>query len=307
MTKRKIIGLIIVFVVFCIIGRVLYQNWSKVPFEELRFNVGFLAISYVFKFFAFVLGSLGWVFVLKSLGAKLPLKRALRINSVSSLGRYVPGKVWAFLGQVYLAKRDKIPASKTMVSVLLSTTLSILSALIIFSASLVFLVNKGMPNQIYLALILIPLCFIALHPHILPKIVNWGLRKMKKGVIEFNFNYARILKLLGVYCLNWIAQSFCFFFLIRSFYPISISVYPPLLGINSLAWVVGFLSFIVPGGLGIREGIQSFLLKFFIPLPVGIIAALLGRIWAIIGMLIFFAIFAGGLKMPMKEEALEMK
>ena len=284
---KKIVAIAIVLVVFFFIGKALYQNWSKVPFEELKFNVGFLAISYAFQFCYFVLGALGWVLILRSLGVQLPLKRAIQITSVSSLGRYVPGKVWAFLGQVYLVRRDNISAYKTLVSVALSTILSVLSALIIFLAPLATLANKGLPNQVYLALILIPLCFIVLHPKILPKIINWGLKKLKREPIEFNFNYGYILKLLGVYLVNWVVQGFCFFFLIRSFYPIPLPVLPPLLGINSLAWIIGFLGFIVPGGLGIREDIQSFLLKFFIPLPVGIIAAILGRIWAIIGMLIF--------------------
>lgn len=303
---RKLAAVIVIFAVFFFIGKVLYQNWSRVSFEELRFNIGFLAISYIFQFSYFVLGCLGWILILRGLDAELSLKRAIQIISVSNLGRYIPGKVWAFLGQVYLAKRDDIPAHKTLVSVLLSTILIILSAALIFSASLAFLVKKGLPNQIYLALIFIPLCFIALHPRTLARIVNWGLKRLKRESIEFNFDYARILRLLGVYCVSWIAQGACFFFLIKSFYPITISAFFPLLGINSIAWIVGFLSFFVPGGLGIREGIQSFFLKFYIPLPIGIIAALLYRIWAIIGMIIFFAIFARGLRVPMKKESLRM-
>jgi uncharacterized membrane protein YbhN (UPF0104 family) len=83
---------------------------------------------------------------------------------------------------------------------------------------------------------------------------------------------------------------------------VPISAYPPLVGINALAWTIGFFSFIVPGGLGVREGIQSFFLKFFLPLPVGIVAALLYRIWAIIGMLVFFSIFGRGLKKAVTKE-----
>lgn len=300
---RKIAAVVIILVTFFFIGKVLYQNWSMVPFKQLEFNIGFLAISYVFQFSFFVLGAVGWVLILRRLGIHLPLRRALQIMSAAKLGRYIPGKVWAFVGQVYLAKRDDIPAHTAMVSVLLSTILSVLSALVIFLVSLVSLADKRLPHQAYLALLLIPLCFIVLHPSIMSKIVNWVLKRVGRELITFDFDYARILRILGVYCLNWVAQGFCFFFLIRSFYPIPVSAYLPLVGINSLAWTIGFLSFIVPGGLGVREGIQSFFLKFFVPLPVGIIAALLYRIWAIIGMLIFFGIFAGGLKTAEAKES----
>ena len=37
-----------------------------------------------------------------------------------------------------------------------------------------------------------------------------------------------------------------------------------------------------------REGLQSMLLEFFLPFSVGVIAAVLYRVWAIAGMLVFF-------------------
>jgi len=293
---RILAAAIIMCLTFFFIGKSLYHNWSKVPFEELRFNVGFLVISYAFQFAFFVLGAIGWMLILRRLGVRLPLRRAIEITSAAKLGRYVPGKVWAFLGQVYLAKRDAVPTRKALVSVLLSTILSVLAALLMFLFSLIFFTHEKLPAQVYVALLLIPLSFVFLHPTILSKTLNWLLKRLKRDTIALDFSYVEMLEPLGVYCLNWVAQGFCFFFLIRSFYPIPISAYLPLMGINALAWTIGFLSFVVPGGLGVREGIQSFFLKFLIPLPVGIIAALLYRIWAIIGMLVFFAIFARGLK-----------
>jgi uncharacterized membrane protein YbhN (UPF0104 family) len=69
-----------------------------------------------------------------------------------------------------------------------------------------------------------------------------------------------------------------------------------LIGINAIAWIVGFLSLPVPGGLGVREGVLVTLLQVFVPLPVSIIAALLARVWAILGMVVFFGVFVGVLR-----------
>jgi uncharacterized membrane protein YbhN (UPF0104 family) len=298
---RKVAAAVIVLVAFVFMARALYQNWSRVPFGDLEFRIEFLLISYLFQFAFFVLGGVGWTLVLRRLGVRFPFRRSIEIMSVAKLGRYLPGKVWAFLGQIYLAKRDSVPAHTATVSVLLSTVLSVLSALFLFLVSLIFLVNRGLPRGVYLSLLLIPICFIVLEPRVLSRTLNWLLKRLGRKEVQFSFGYLRMLEVLAVYCVNWICQGFCFFFLIRSFYPISLSHYLPLVGINSLAWTIGFLVFIVPGGLGVREGLQSLLLRLFLPFSVGVIAALLYRIWAIVGMLIFFAIFGRGLRKTLEE------
>ncbi|MCK4596206.1 flippase-like domain-containing protein [candidate division WOR-3 bacterium] len=293
---KKFLGPTVVLIVFVFIGRSLYINWTQIPFQELSFNFGFLAISLVLQISYFTVISLGWKLVLKNLNEKISLKNAIQIHAITQFGRYVPGKFLAPLGKVYFAKRLGISGYKTFVSIVLETILSILSALIIFSISLIWFIDKGLPRQIYLMLFVIPLCLIALHPGVLPRIVNWGLKILKKESIKFTLHYSRILQLLLIYFLNWIIYGFCFYFLIKSFYPIAYSVLLPLLGSNAIAWIIGFLSFIVPGGLGIREGILSFLLKYLIPTSIGIISALIWRVWVIIGMFIFIAIFAKGFK-----------
>lgn len=52
-----------------------------------------------------------------------------------------------------------------------------------------------------------------------------------------------------------------------------------MIGIYVMAWTVGFLSFIAPAGLGIREGALSFLLSTLLPEATAIFIALLSRFW----------------------------
>jgi len=47
----------------------------------------------------------------------------------------------------------------------------------------------------------------------------------------------------------------------------------------AFAWIVGFLSFLTPGGLGIREGLLSLLLSRYMPTPQATLVALLCRVW----------------------------
>ena len=47
----------------------------------------------------------------------------------------------------------------------------------------------------------------------------------------------------------------------------------------AFAWIIGFLSFLTPGDLGIREGLLGLLLANYIPIQQATLAALLCRVW----------------------------
>lgn len=47
----------------------------------------------------------------------------------------------------------------------------------------------------------------------------------------------------------------------------------------AFTWIVGFLSFLTPGGIGIREGLLGLLLANYMPAPQATLVALLCRVW----------------------------
>lgn len=61
-------------------------------------------------------------------------------------------------------------------------------------------------------------------------------------------------------------------------------------GAFSGAMVLGFLAVIVPGGLGVREGVLVFLLSSSMPLPVTTLVALLYRLWFTLVEVVLFGI-----------------
>ncbi|MBN1756312.1 flippase-like domain-containing protein [bacterium] len=293
---HKILIIIVVLLIFFFIGKAFYHNWQKIPFDELKFNPFYLGLSFFLLSGSIVITSLSWSRVLFELGENMPLVKALQIHSVSQMGRYVPGKFMAPLGKIYLAKKIGIPASTSLVSIIFHTIFVLFSALILFAISLGFLARQELPDAIYLGLLLIPLCIIALHPRINSIIINQGLKILKKPPIKVKFKYTRSLRILCLYILSWASQGGALFFLIKSFFSsLDLLNIFPIIGIQSIAWVVGFISFFVPGGIGVREGILSFFLKFYVPVSIGVMSALLYRIWTIIIIVIFALVFSKGL------------
>jgi len=277
---RVILGVIVVGATFYfLIGR-LVADWNKVPWQDIHLNVPLLVIAFIVLLLGYIpVFGLTWKVLLAGLGAKLPAVKAIAIIAVSQLGKYVPGKVWFTLGRIYLAKRHGIPESKSAVSAFMEIGFALLTALMLFAVSLLFLPAGRAPAQAYLAFVLVPLCLLIIYPPLLRRIVNFILRRLRQPAIDIRLSFGRIAALVGLYLSMWLAQGLGFFILINSFYRIPMAELPVVVGGYALAWILGFLVLISPAGLGVREGIMTFALRLIMPEPVAIIAALLGRVW----------------------------
>jgi hypothetical protein len=79
--------------------------------------------------------------------------------------------------------------------------------------------------------------------------------------------------------LFWVSLGTGFFLLADSFFNFSHKLWPAMVGVFSLSWIAGFIIFLTPGGLGVREGAIVFLLNPFMPSSVAILIAIIARVW----------------------------
>ena len=293
---KKLAAFLIIAVIFFFMGRVLYQNWKVIPFYEIRFNYALLILSFLLLFLGFFGGCFIWKLTLRYLGESISYRNSLEVIAGSILGKYVPGKLWFTLGRVYLGRKIGLSEKKVVVSIVVEMILMFLSCLLISLISLGFSMKFYSETQIYIAIFAAIIGIVVIHPNILGRMINFVLLRFKKRPIKFELRYIETLGLLGLWCLVWSLMGTGFYFLILSFYPIDLSSFPGMIGTYTIAWIIGFLSIITPAGLGVREGVLSYLLNFYLPVSIGIIVSLLARVWVTIAELIFFAIFAKSLK-----------
>jgi len=243
--------------------------------------------------FCFLLATYTWKKSLSILKEDIGFFPALRINALSTIPKYVPGKIWGIIGKVYLARREGISEHTCVITISLETILSILGGVILFlitGAS----VLKGVSYTYYL--LIVPFCLVITYPRILIAITNFFLKLFKRPLIDFMPTYIQILELLLLYTLSWVLQGVGIYFLIKSFYPLTINRLFLIAGLQAFSWVVGFVSIITPAGLGIKEGVFSYFLTFLMPSGFAILVALIVRIWGTIGEVIFFTLFLGKIK-----------
>ncbi|UCB51877.1 MAG: flippase-like domain-containing protein [Candidatus Zixiibacteriota bacterium] len=292
---KKIAAVSIILACFFFLGRVLYRNLGELSSYQWSLKPWLLALSFVFLFANLTVSSFAWKRVLLLFGARLPFQQCFKIMFVSALGKYLPGKVWPYVGQMYLSGRAGIPRSVTLLSVLLLFGISSLVGLLAFISSLFFwggfsVIEVSLLLSAFTAFILIILS---------PPVLNRLLRalalisnRFRKGLIPEGVVVRGGLRDVGriilIFVANWVIFGIALHLVANSLYHLDVSQTIILCGIFAVSVISGILSFFVPAGLGVREGVLSYLLGLFIPISVAIVIALALRVWMILGELLCF-------------------
>jgi uncharacterized membrane protein YbhN (UPF0104 family) len=267
----------IVAVIFFFFIRYVYENWRVVSLYQWQFKYGLLAVSFGLVFLNYLFFIQIWRSLLQKLSSKLPFKKAFQIWFYSNLGKYVPGKIWSVMGMVYMCEKEGIPKAATLSSAILNQLLNIIGGLILVLILSGTKFLSGMSKLYYLPLILV--FVISLYPRVMEKILNWGLKKLKKEPVKVNLSFKENLFFTLLFMLAWGVYGVAFNIFIMSLTDSPLSNWPFLTSIFAFSYIIGFLSIFVPGGLGVREGILVYYLSSYFPLPVATLIALLSRLW----------------------------
>ena len=277
---RYIVQGILVAVIFFFLIKNLYTNWLKVRTYEWHFNYVLLAISFCIILAVSIFMIVIWRYILGQFNAHLSFKKAFRIWFLSSLGRYIPGKVWQVMGMAYLTNKEGIGAEISITSALLAQALSFIPGMILGLFTVMFFIpDIHLPGWVYLALIFVPLGIIIVYPPYLEKLVNAINRFLKRKELHFTATFARNLSTMLLYLCAWIVHGIAFFLFTRSITYIDVTHIFSFFGIFAGAYIIGLIAVFVPGGLGVREGILAALLSAFFPFPVAVAIAFGSRIW----------------------------
>jgi glycosyltransferase 2 family protein len=225
-----------------------------------------------------------WREVLKSTGFVPPFHRIYRVWFLSNLGRYLPGKLWTFLGTIYLLeKKEGVSIERSFYTSILAQAVSVISGLVL---AVVFLDHMLYSKFNHSWIIVIPtliLLFGFLVLIIFPQtpigLVNFLLKLLKKQKVNFYLRRKDVIFFVIFYVFSWLFLGLSFFVFVKSITPLSWDLYFNLTAAFSASTTLGFLAIFAPGGIGVREGILSGLLGIYFPSGIPALISLLSRIW----------------------------
>jgi uncharacterized membrane protein YbhN (UPF0104 family) len=216
--------------------------------------------------------------VLADLGSRLPLRVAARVFYVGQLGKYLPGSVWPLVAQAELGRDYHVPRSRTATATAVTLLLSVASALALVVAMLPF-VHGLVPRRFAWAPFLVLPMLVALHPAVIGRLVNRGLRMVGRPPLERPTSLAGTARAIGWAWGSWICAGLQVWILAVSLgAPLTPRVVALAVGGYVLAWAVGFLVVISPAGAGVREVVLAGVLSGFLDRGEVVVVVLLSRV-----------------------------
>ena len=281
-----------------ILGFLIYYiclNREAVSVNEIIQHKKSVGASILSLMVSFLAGGFGWVLILKKMGLEAPKARTLRAWFLSQVGKYVPGKIWGTVSRLYLFQ-ENVNKVKVGYSIFLEMVLINITGFSLFLFSLIFW-NPAIPGfgkKYIWSAAAIPFMLVLLHPGIMEKTVNVVLLRIKKCPVEIRLNFRQIVELFLYYIFFWCIYGLSFGILASAFIETNIRSLLIFSGIYVFSVVVGVVSVISPGGLGVREGVLSVLLSAYMPTHTAVYISIVSRIWFTLvelGMVLFFLLW----------------
>lgn len=285
MDKKKILGIIKwLWLAFVLVAATYYFYRNREQVTNLITELSAWRI-----FFSLVLLLIGKLFIVLLVQLSVNAEgwhpryiEILGVYGLSSLGKYIPGGIWHFVGRFGVYKLNGLSAKATT-RALIMENLWLLGSAVATGVIGVFLTRFDLvanliniPDTMLLA-ILFTLSALTLWIALLT-IIH---KVMNKHVAE---PLPNVFLVAGIGLLLWTFIGGSFFVMFQD-YPALTA--PLFIGGYAVSWAVGYVAVFAPGGLGIREAVLAFVFSNIASVDLIAVYAAMNRIIWVVAELIF--------------------
>jgi glycosyltransferase 2 family protein len=277
----RVLQFVIGALLVALAARSIALNWQSLKAQpiEWRLSTGWIAASVLTVFCAYTVLIEAWRRVVLSMGERLPFLQAARIWFLASLGKYVPGKVWAVAGAAILAQRAGVDPSAAVAGALVLQALALASGAVAVALTARDAFQAVGPGVVPLALGLVALSSAGIFV-----LGSQPLLDRVSRILPASLPRLRAIApgmLVGAFLANvfaWGAYGVALIFLAKGLLPDLHLGLPQAIGVFTCSYLVGFIALFAPGGLGPRESVFLLLLAGDVGLKPAAALALASRL-----------------------------
>jgi len=261
--------------IIAIAARSLIRNWADLRSQPLEWRVqpGWLLVSALLVWLMYALLIVAWRTMLAGWGQRLDGWTSARIWTVSSLGKYLPGKVWAVAGMALMAQRAGIaPWAATGSAVVLQVLAIGTGAAVAGLTGRAAIEAAHQGSGVVLGLLVAGAgagVALLLWPPLLRRLLRFAAPDAEaRGAPAV----AGIVVGIVANAVAWVGYGASLWVLSRGLLPGVDLGLGLAIAVFTASYLAGFLALFAPGGLGVREGL--FILMLQGPLGIGPATAL---------------------------------
>jgi glycosyltransferase 2 family protein len=269
--RALMIGLA-VLIVGCLAAAIASQ-WSKLPDIQWRFAPGWLALSLAaLVAFQFVHATL-WVLILRALGTPIHATRGRAVWSLTLLARYVPTNIALAVSRMALAEREGVPKRICGASIVYELGFTFGGAAALGAYFVVTLPDLSDEPLRWLALAAPVLSLVALDPAIFHRFADAALTRLGRATLPLSLSRARVLAFFAAFAASFLIAGFAVYAFAEAIHGVAGDDIPTTIGAYSVGFAASVVAFVLPGGLGAREGAMAAALSPALPFAVALAVA----------------------------------
>ncbi|HEX5819791.1 MAG TPA: lysylphosphatidylglycerol synthase domain-containing protein [Gemmatimonadales bacterium] len=273
---QLVLGLLVVGLAL----RQVLANWDAVRTTPFTWKVQplllVLSVLVVWAMYALLIAT--WRLLVERWGGRLTLREAASIWTVSSLGKYVPGKVWAIAGMAVMARRVGVPPWIATGAAVLNQVLAIGAGVVVVALTGTSLLEARYPWLRTAMWILLGVVVIGVFVLSSPDTVRRLLAVAGIDAGDTAGPPLSALLMAGVAnVVAWVGYGVALWLMARGLTEVPL----PLglaIGAFAASYLMGFLALVAPAGLGVREGVFILMLDRTMGTPAAVALAVASRL-----------------------------
>lgn len=235
------------------VGRELALAFNEVRWSEVGFTWP-LAAAFPLMFAQRLVTTSTFVVILRGMGTTLEGKTAFGVMCVSSLGRYIPGRVMASGTATALLARRGVAVPIALAAIALTPALSMVVMLAMLAAVLLFHRAGGEHPSLWILAICLSLPGLAmLHPFVFIRTANFGLKLFGRKPVLRRITTRRYLMSIAMLILSVVLTTVSMYLIAEGVAAPKPADAPLFLKAVLIGHVGAFLVTIAPAGIGVTE------------------------------------------------------
>ncbi|MBN2586199.1 MAG: flippase-like domain-containing protein [Candidatus Fermentibacteraceae bacterium] len=188
---------------------------------------------------------------------------------MTQMGQYIPGKLWMVVGRITFLRANGIGPVKAITAFILENIYMMVALTIMAIVALPFLGMANVPLPVVMALWISALLgILMLFAPRIQKFLAFRLsRRLNMDIDSLpHISHKHQAVFIGYHLLSWTLRSMALYLWFRGFgvqpaHPFAMIAVCLLAG--PVSWFIALVMVFIPGGIGIREGVQGLLLSGF--------------------------------------------
>lgn len=286
---QRVLMAVMVVVVIVALGLAISSQWSKLPDIRWRLRPGWLAAAIVALVGFQWLHARLWVALLHALGSPIPTLRGVAVWSVTLLGRYVPTNVALAAGRMALAEREGVPKRVCAASLAYELAFTFAGAAILGAYFVITLPDlRDVPAR-WLVLALPAVTLTLLDPAVFHRLADAALTRLGRASLPISLSRRQVAGFTLLFSSSFLVAGFAVFALAQALHGVPAGDAGTAIGAYSVGFAASVMAFVLPGGLGAREGAMTAALSPILPVTVALAVAVAVRL-AQMGIEILYAV-----------------